>query len=149
MQEEDPKQVRIQLIIHILKQVFAFVMAASIYCFFSVADLRQDMLTLQIISIMDTLWKEEGLDLRMIPYGCLATGYESGLIRVSCGREIVSSLNHGLVFNANDINFLCLQVVTHSNTIANIQKSKGAKLSSFRHQTLLEWIKENNPDDSE
>ena len=46
------------------------------------ADLRQDMLTLQIISIMDSLWKSEGLDLRMIPYGCLATGEESGMIEV-------------------------------------------------------------------
>jgi len=85
-------------------------------------DLRQDMLTLQIISIMDTLWKEEGLDLRMIPYGCLATGHESGLIRV----------------------------VTQSNTVANIQKGKGSRLaSSFRYQTLFEWIKEHNQSEIE
>lgn len=29
-------------------------------------DLRQDMLTLQIMTIMDNLWKELGLDLRYI-----------------------------------------------------------------------------------
>lgn len=76
-------------------------------------DLRQDMLTLQIISIMDQLWKDEGLDLKMLPYSCLATSSDSGLI----------------------------EVVSPASTIANIQKSKGPKVkSAFRYQTLLEWI---------
>ena len=37
-------------------------------------DLRQDMLTLQIIRLMDKLWKYEGLELYLNPYGCIATG---------------------------------------------------------------------------
>ena len=38
-------------------------------------DLRQDMLTLQVIRIMDHIWRDqEGMDLRMTPYSCLATG---------------------------------------------------------------------------
>lgn len=45
-------------------------------------DLRQDMLTLQMIRIMDHLWKHENLDLRLIPYGCISTGNEVGMIEV-------------------------------------------------------------------
>lgn len=32
--------------------------------FFLISDLRQDMLTLQMIQLMENLWKKEGLDLR-------------------------------------------------------------------------------------
>lgn len=37
-------------------------------------DLRQDMLTLQMLSLMNQLWQEEGLDLYLLPYGCISTG---------------------------------------------------------------------------
>ncbi|CAC5389221.1 unnamed protein product [Mytilus coruscus] len=45
-------------------------------------DLRQDMLTLQILEVMDTIWQSEGYDLRLNPYGCVATGNEEGMIEV-------------------------------------------------------------------
>ena len=45
-------------------------------------DLRQDMLTLQVITIMDSIWHREGMDLRMMPYNCLATGNQVGMIEV-------------------------------------------------------------------
>ena len=45
-------------------------------------DLRQDMLTLQLISIMDQLWQEEGLNLQMNPYACLATGDMVGMLEM-------------------------------------------------------------------
>lgn len=60
-------------------------------------DLRQDMLTLQMLRIMDKLWKKEGLDLRMNPYGCISTADKVGMI----------------------------EVVLNAETIANIQKEKG------------------------
>ena len=31
-------------------------------------------LFLKVIRIMDSIWNREGLDLRMMPYACLATG---------------------------------------------------------------------------
>ncbi|XP_012891283.1 PREDICTED: phosphatidylinositol 4,5-bisphosphate 3-kinase catalytic subunit delta isoform-like isoform X1 [Dipodomys ordii] len=82
-------------------------------------DLRQDMLTLQMIQLMDILWKKEGLDLRMTPYGCLPTGDRTGLI----------------------------EVVLHSDTIANIQlnNSNMAATAAFNKDALLNWLKSKNP----
>lgn len=82
-------------------------------------DLRQDMLTLQMIQLMDILWKQEGLDLRMTPYGCLSTGDRTGLI----------------------------EVVLHSDTIANIQlnKSNMVATAAFNKDALLNWLKSKNP----
>ena len=81
-------------------------------------DLRQDMLTLQMIRIMDKLWKKEGLDLRMNPYGCISTDNRIGLI----------------------------EVVLNAETIANIQKVKGTfpATAAFRRGSLLAWLKDHN-----
>ncbi|XP_056138942.1 phosphatidylinositol 4,5-bisphosphate 3-kinase catalytic subunit beta isoform isoform X2 [Lampris incognitus] len=85
-------------------------------------DLRQDMLTLQILRLMDMLWKEANLDLRIVPYGCLATGDRAGLI------EVVSS----------------------ADTIANIQltSSNVAAAAAFNKDALLNWLKEKNSGDA-
>lgn len=96
-------------------------------------DLRQDMLTLQMLRIMDRLWKQEGLDLRqqskkvlnplnfvyffcylvdrMNPYNCISMEYRVGMI----------------------------EVVLNAETIANIQKEKGmfSATSAFRKGSLL------------
>ena len=36
-------------------------------------NFRQDILTLQVIVIMDSIWSREGMDFRMMPYNSLAT----------------------------------------------------------------------------
>lgn len=76
------------------------------------------MLTLQMISIMDKLWKKEGLDLRMSPYRCISLEHKVGLI----------------------------EVVLNADTIANIQKefSKSRAMSAFKKGSLLAWLKEHN-----
>lgn len=106
------------------------------------------MLTLQMIQLMENLWKREGLDLRydgasfstlpltqssypirrndnpdtrrMIPYGCLSTGNKMGLI----------------------------EVVKNSDTIANIQRnnSNSAATAAFNKDALLNWLKSKNPE---
>ena len=41
-------------------------------------DLRQDMLALQMIKIMDRIWLQEGLDLRIVNFKCISTGKDKG-----------------------------------------------------------------------
>jgi phosphatidylinositol-4,5-bisphosphate 3-kinase len=45
-------------------------------------DLRQDQLTLQLLSVMNDLWVAEGLDMQMHLYSCVSTGEELGMIEV-------------------------------------------------------------------
>ncbi|XP_055374052.1 phosphatidylinositol 4,5-bisphosphate 3-kinase catalytic subunit beta isoform [Condylostylus longicornis] len=81
-------------------------------------DLRQDMLTLQMLRVMDQLWKNEGYDFRMNIYGCISMERRMGMI----------------------------EVVLNAETIANIQKEKGmfSATSPFKKGSLLSWLKEHN-----
>lgn len=82
-------------------------------------DLRQDMLTLQVIKIVDSIWKQEGLDMCMLVYTCLSTGKNVGII----------------------------EVVNRAETITSIQKS-GGRMSTIQIDSsqLHRWIKERNHD---
>lgn len=41
-------------------------------------DLQQDMLTLQMVRLMDKLWLNKGLDLKMVSFACVPTGKKKG-----------------------------------------------------------------------
>lgn len=79
------------------------------------------MLTLQAIRLMDAIWQENGIDLRMLPYGCVSTGANVGVI----------------------------EVVRRASTVMQIQQSKkrGGVISKLAvdHSALHRWIQEKNP----
>ncbi|RWS28858.1 Phosphatidylinositol-4:5-bisphosphate 3-kinase catalytic subunit alpha-like isoform [Leptotrombidium deliense] len=82
-------------------------------------DLRQDMLTLQVIRIIDLIWRSENLDLKMLPYTCLSTGKHVGMI----------------------------EVVMKAKTVMNIQRT-GGRMAAFQVDCtqLHKWIKDKNKD---
>ncbi|KNE56070.1 hypothetical protein AMAG_01912 [Allomyces macrogynus ATCC 38327] len=79
-------------------------------------DLRQDSLTLQMMRIMDRLWRENGLDLNMTLYECMSTGRDQGFI----------------------------QVVPNSATVSSIQLAYGGSTAAFKEEPLETWIRQHN-----
>lgn len=67
---------------------------------------------------MDLIWRRKNLDLKMLPYNCLATGDQVGLI----------------------------EVVKWSNTVMGIQRD-GGRMAALQvdNSKLHKWIKDNNP----
>ena len=55
-------------------------------------DLRQDQLTLQVLSVMDKLWKKDDLDLKMSAYGCISTGDEIGMLEIVLNSATLASI---------------------------------------------------------
>mmetsp|Transcript_52561 Transcript_52561/g.87040 ORF Transcript_52561/g.87040 Transcript_52561/m.87040 type:complete len:1185 (-) Transcript_52561:126-3680(-) len=68
-------------------------------------DLRQDMLTLQLIELMDAFWLHASLDLHLKPYKCLSTGYQAGMLEIVLNSHTVNSISekYGGVFNEKTI----------------------------------------------
>ncbi|GMI29478.1 hypothetical protein TrRE_jg5350, partial [Triparma retinervis] len=82
-------------------------------------DLRQDLMTLQLLRIMDYFWTKQGLDLRLNPYMCCATGHDLGMI----------------------------EVVKNSDTTARIQVAYGGKnMGAWRDTPIDMFLRENNKD---
>jgi len=80
-------------------------------------DIRQDILTLQMIRIMDKFWKNAGMDLRLQPYACVSMGDAIGMI----------------------------EVVLNSKTIASINKDAGGTGAVLEDKTLDNWLRKHNP----
>uniref|UniRef100_A0A3Q2DX33 Phosphatidylinositol 4,5-bisphosphate 3-kinase catalytic subunit gamma isoform n=1 Tax=Cyprinodon variegatus TaxID=28743 RepID=A0A3Q2DX33_CYPVA len=77
-------------------------------------DLRQDMLILQILLIMESIWETESLDLCLLPYGCISTGNRIGMI----------------------------EIVKDATTIAKIQQSVVGSTGAFKDEILHQWLRD-------
>ncbi|XP_055378493.1 phosphatidylinositol 4-phosphate 3-kinase C2 domain-containing subunit alpha [Condylostylus longicornis] len=79
-------------------------------------DLQQDMLTIQLVRVMDKLWLSEGLDLKMVTFNCVPTGYKKGMI----------------------------ELVSDAETLRKIQVEYGLT-GSFKDRPIAEWLAKQNP----
>jgi len=80
-------------------------------------DLRQDMLTLQMIRVMDRLWLRAGLDLRMVSFKCVPTGWKAGMV----------------------------EFVEDASTLREIQEASHRVTGAFRPEILNDWLQKHNP----
>ena len=55
-------------------------------------DLRQDQLTIQILRVMDQMWKKRGMDLLISPYSVVPTGNEEGFIEIVENSKTVAGI---------------------------------------------------------
>ncbi|XP_017305827.2 phosphatidylinositol 4-phosphate 3-kinase C2 domain-containing subunit beta [Ictalurus punctatus] len=83
-------------------------------------DLRQDMLTLQIIRIMNKIWIQEGLDMRMVIFRCFSTGRSRGMV----------------------------EMIPNAETLRKIQVEHGVT-GSFKDRPLADWLQKHNPSEDE
>jgi phosphatidylinositol-4,5-bisphosphate 3-kinase len=79
-------------------------------------------MTLQLLRIMDYFWTRNGLDLRLNPYGCCATGHDLGMI----------------------------EVVKNSDTTAHIQVVYGGKkMGAWKDTPIDSFLRENNKSEAQ
>ncbi|EPQ19636.1 Phosphatidylinositol-4-phosphate 3-kinase C2 domain-containing subunit beta [Myotis brandtii] len=83
-------------------------------------DLRQDMLTLQMIRIMNKIWVQEGLDMRMVIFRCFSTGRGKGMV----------------------------EMIPNAETLRKIQVEHGVT-GSFKDRPLADWLQKHNPGEVE
>ena len=63
-------------------------------------DMRQDQLVIQLFTLMDRLLRKEGLDLKLITYGVLATGQLQGMAQYVLSKTIAAIVSeHGNLMN--------------------------------------------------
>jgi phosphatidylinositol-4,5-bisphosphate 3-kinase len=80
-------------------------------------DLRQDQLTLQVMKVMEHLWRKHGLDFQMRCYAVLPTGLDQGFI----------------------------EVVPNAQTESQIQMLKGVSKGPLDRHTITDYLKEFHP----
>lgn len=62
------------------------------------------MLTIQLIRVMNKMWLAEGLDLKMVTFNCVPTGFKKGMIELVSDAETLRKIQveYGLTGSFKD-----------------------------------------------
>jgi len=97
-------------------------------------DLRQDRLTLQLLKVMDLVWKDAGLDLRLNLYRVVSTGLDEGFIEIVQRAETLCKIQMSKRLLAAE-----------DGGGAQVPSRLAAAPAAFRKGLLLSWLKAHNP----
>jgi phosphatidylinositol kinase/protein kinase (PI-3 family) len=104
-------------------------------------DLRQDALIIQLLRVMNDIWKREGLDMQMQLYDCISTGCERGLLQVVLNATTLGSI----LMDATDKASVNKGGVSKSGSLSRKFGAAMKALSDF--SVLGDWLKEQVEED--
>eukprot|EP00945_MAST-04E_sp_MAST-4E-sp1_P002956 g2956.t1 len=86
-------------------------------------DLRQDQLTLQILKVMNTIWKKHGYELPMSTYAVVPTGHNEGFIEMVENAETLAGIRK-----------------SGQSAYAFMKRLRVAKDAIFKHSYIKDWL---------
>ncbi len=96
-------------------------------------DLRQDALIIQLLRVMNDLWKREGLDMQMMVYDCISTGFERGLLQVVLNATTLGSI----LMDATD------KQSKGASKSGSLSRKLGAAMKALSDFSVMgDWLKE-------
>lgn len=104
------------------------------------------MLTLQMIRIMNKIWIQEGLDMRMVLFRCCSTGRGRGLYFFFLLHNLfvrLESLSDGSPCWPGMV-----EMIPQAETLRKIQVEHGVT-GSFKDRPLADWLQKHNPSEEQ
>jgi len=107
-------------------------------------DLRQDQLTIQMIRIMDKMWLKDGLDLKILTFGCVPTGDLEGMVELVTEAETLREIqvvgNRSVTGAFNNVRTINEYLVKHNPSQLEFAKSVNNFTRSCAGYSVITYI---------
>jgi len=101
-------------------------------------DLRQDMLTIQAIKLIDEIWKENDLDLGLTPYTVIGTGFEQGFLQFVSDSVTIAEIQYKKsIWNTFSENSIKNFMVNHFKEKLKSNPAKVRSTMEMVHQNFV------------